>query len=99
MFAFQSKNDMVRVGERNVEATKRKLAQLRIPVVSMIRGGISLRFLALNARTSASRFSLAFFSSGLSTPGWFSIQIEEADMEEGEVIEKELNSESIVKDE
>ena len=29
----------------------------------------------------------------------FEHQLEEADMEEGEVIEKELNSESIVKDE
>ena len=38
MFAFQSKNDMVRVGERNVEATKRKLAQLRIPVIAQDTG-------------------------------------------------------------
>ena len=34
MFAFQSKNDMVRVGERNVEATKQKLAQLKIPILA-----------------------------------------------------------------
>lgn len=34
MFAFQSKNEMVRVGERNVEATKKKLAQLRIPILA-----------------------------------------------------------------
>ena len=34
MFAFQSKNDMVRVGERNVEATKKKLAQLKIPIIA-----------------------------------------------------------------
>ena len=34
MFAFQSKNDMVRVGERNVEATKKKLAQLKIPILA-----------------------------------------------------------------
>ncbi|MDE7131131.1 MAG: chemotaxis protein CheD [Lachnospiraceae bacterium] len=33
MFAFQTKNDMVRVGERNVEATKKKLAQLKIPIL------------------------------------------------------------------
>ena len=38
MFAFQSKNDMVRVGERNVEATKKKLAQLRIPVIAQDTG-------------------------------------------------------------
>ncbi len=34
MFAFQSKNDMVRVGERNVEATKKKLAELKIPILA-----------------------------------------------------------------
>lgn len=34
MFAFQSKNEMVRVGERNVEATKKKLAQLKIPILA-----------------------------------------------------------------
>ena len=34
MFSFQSKNDMTRVGERNVEATKKKLAQLKIPILA-----------------------------------------------------------------
>ena len=34
MFAFQSNNDMVRVGERNVEVTKKKLAQLKIPILA-----------------------------------------------------------------
>lgn len=34
MFAFQSKNEMVRVGERNVEATKKKLAELKIPILA-----------------------------------------------------------------
>ena len=34
MFSFQSKNDMVRVGERNVQATKEKLAQLKIPILA-----------------------------------------------------------------
>lgn len=34
MFAFQSKNDMTRVGERNVEASKQKLAQLKIPILA-----------------------------------------------------------------
>ena len=34
MFVFQSKSEMVRVGERNVEATKKKLAQLRIPILA-----------------------------------------------------------------
>ena len=30
----ESKNEMVRVGERNVEATKKKLAQLKIPILA-----------------------------------------------------------------
>ena len=34
MFAFKSDNDMLRVGERNVEATKNKLKQLQIPVIA-----------------------------------------------------------------
>ncbi len=34
MFAFQSNNEMVRVGERNVGATKKKLAELRIPILA-----------------------------------------------------------------
>lgn len=32
MFAFQNKTDMVRVGERNVEASKKKLRELGIPL-------------------------------------------------------------------
>ena len=32
MFAFQNKSDMVRVGQRNVEASKLKLKQLGIPL-------------------------------------------------------------------
>ena len=34
MFGFQNKNDLVRVGERNVEASKKKLAELRIPILA-----------------------------------------------------------------
>lgn len=34
MFGLQSKNEMVRVGERNVEATKKKLMQLKIPILA-----------------------------------------------------------------
>ena len=35
MFTFQNqKSEMIRVGERNVEATKAKLRQLRIPVLA-----------------------------------------------------------------
>ena len=32
MFAFQNKSDMVRVGDRNVEASKKKLKELGIPL-------------------------------------------------------------------
>lgn len=38
MFAFQTSNEMVRVGERNVEASKKKLAQLKIPVLAQDTG-------------------------------------------------------------
>lgn len=34
MFAFQNKSDMVRIGERNVEASKKKLHELRIPILA-----------------------------------------------------------------
>ena len=34
MFSFQNKVDMVRVGERNVEATKNKLKEMRIPILA-----------------------------------------------------------------
>lgn len=34
MFAFKSDNDMLRVGDRNVEATKAKLKQLQIPLLA-----------------------------------------------------------------
>ncbi len=34
MFGFQNKSEMVRVGERNVEAVKKKLAQMRIPILA-----------------------------------------------------------------
>lgn len=34
MFAFNSNNDMLRVGDRNVEATKMKLSNLHIPLLA-----------------------------------------------------------------
>lgn len=34
MFAFQNKSDLVRVGDRNVEASKETLKQLQIPVLA-----------------------------------------------------------------
>ena len=38
MFAFNASNDMLRVGDRNVEAVKKKLAQLGIPVIAQDTG-------------------------------------------------------------
>lgn len=38
MFAFQNKSDLVRVGERNVEAVKKKLQELRIPLLASDTG-------------------------------------------------------------
>jgi chemotaxis protein CheD len=34
MFSFSSKNDLMRIGERNVEATKKKLEDLGIPILA-----------------------------------------------------------------
>jgi chemotaxis protein CheD len=34
MFATQTSNDMVRIGERNVEASKKKLHEMRIPILA-----------------------------------------------------------------
>lgn len=34
MFTFQNKSDLVRVGERNVEASKKKLRELKIPILA-----------------------------------------------------------------
>ncbi len=34
MFAFQNRSDLVRVGDRNVEAAKKKLAELHIPILA-----------------------------------------------------------------
>ncbi len=34
MFAFGSKNDLIRVGERNVLASKQKLSEMKIPLLA-----------------------------------------------------------------
>lgn len=34
MFSFSSKSDMIRVGDRNVAASKAKLAELKIPILA-----------------------------------------------------------------
>ena len=38
MFSFQNKSNLLRVGERNVEATKAKLAELDIPILAQDTG-------------------------------------------------------------
>lgn len=38
MFAFQNKSDLVRIGERNVEAARRKLEELQIPILAADTG-------------------------------------------------------------
>lgn len=38
MFSFQNKTDLVRVGDRNVEASRKKLAELQIPVLAADTG-------------------------------------------------------------
>lgn len=38
MFAFQNKSDLVRVGDRNVEASIKKLKELGIPIVAQDTG-------------------------------------------------------------
>ena len=38
MFAFQSKNEMTAVGQRNVEAVKKILAELKIPILASDTG-------------------------------------------------------------
>lgn len=39
MFSFSGSSDMIRIGQRNVEATKAVLQQFRIPVISEDTGG------------------------------------------------------------
>ena len=38
MFAFNSKNEMMSVGDRNVEAVKKALSALRIPILAQDTG-------------------------------------------------------------
>lgn len=38
MFAFQNKNDLIRVGDRNVEASIKKLSELKIPIIAKDTG-------------------------------------------------------------
>ena len=49
MFSFSQSNDMIRVGQRNVEATKEVLKELGIPIVSEDTGGNYGRTIELNS--------------------------------------------------
>jgi chemotaxis protein CheD len=49
MFSFNSKNDVLRIGERNVEAAKRKIQELNIPIISEDTGGNYGRTIELNS--------------------------------------------------
>lgn len=51
MFSFSSKNDLMRIGERNVEATKKKLEDLGIPILAEETGenyGRTIEFYSTN---------------------------------------------------
>ncbi len=51
MFAFNSNNNMLRVGERNVEATKKLLNQLNIKILAEDTGANYGRTIEFNAAT------------------------------------------------
>ncbi|KXG75773.1 chemotaxis protein CheD [Thermotalea metallivorans] len=39
MFSFSNKNDIMKIGERNVQATKEVLGELKIPIIAEDTGG------------------------------------------------------------
>lgn len=49
MFSFNSKSNILKIGERNIIATKEKLKELKIPIVSEDTGGNYGRTIELNA--------------------------------------------------
>lgn len=49
MFSFNSKSNILKIGERNTIATKEKLKELKIPIVSEDTGGNYGRTIELNA--------------------------------------------------
>lgn len=52
MFAFSSKNDLLRIGERNVEAVKKWLEVYRIPIIAEDVYGNSGRTIEFSPETS-----------------------------------------------
>ncbi|MBE5959911.1 MAG: chemotaxis protein CheD [Lachnospiraceae bacterium] len=51
MFAFKTNNDMLRVGERNVEAVKQILSELKIPILAEDTGENYGRTIVFNPET------------------------------------------------
>ncbi|GBF11625.1 chemotaxis protein CheD [Tepidibacillus sp. HK-1] len=51
MFQFQSQNDMMRIGPRNVEASKESLKELGIPIIAEDTGGNFGRTIELDILT------------------------------------------------
>lgn len=51
MFVFQSNNDNMRIGPRNVEACKAILAQYKIPIIAEDTGGNCGRTIEMDAST------------------------------------------------
>lgn len=51
MFQFSSKNEMMRIGPRNVEAVKKELSRFKIPVIAEDVGGSSGRTIEFNPKT------------------------------------------------
>ena len=57
MFTFQGRNDMMQVGERNVEAVKKKLKEISIPILAEDTGknyGRTVTFIAENGSVEVS---------------------------------------------
>ncbi len=49
MFSFNNNNSILKIGERNVQATKEKLKELNIKIISEDTGGNYGRTIELNA--------------------------------------------------
>ncbi|KNF08839.1 putative chemoreceptor glutamine deamidase CheD [Gottschalkia purinilytica] len=50
MFSFSSKNDILRIGERNVQASKNGILEHKIPIISEDTGGNFGRTIELNSQ-------------------------------------------------
>ncbi|TGB04783.1 chemotaxis protein CheD [Halobacillus salinus] len=52
MFSFKTSSDMMRIGPRNIEAVKEKLAQFHIPIIAEDVGGKSGRTIVFDPSTT-----------------------------------------------